>query len=67
LENLRLQLATIIVVVGIVLAVVSPALTDGSPTSARSFVALLGAALMIAGMYLGAPAPPRILGNKPVS
>lgn len=50
--------AKIAVAAGVFLEIVSPVLPDGVPGSPRTLTAAVGAALIVAGMYEGAPAPP---------
>ncbi len=57
--------AKLAVAVGIALEIVSPAIPDGVPGSPRTLIAAAGAALIVAGMYEGAPAPGQVPASKP--
>jgi hypothetical protein len=59
--------AKLAVAVGIFLEIVSPAIPDSAPLSLRTLTAAVGAALMIAGVYEGAPAPHQIPGSTPAA
>jgi hypothetical protein len=57
--------AKLVVAIGVTLEIFSPALPDGVPGSPRTLLAAFGAALIVAGIYEGAPVPPQIPGSKP--
>lgn len=56
--------AKLAVAVGIALEIVSPAVPDSVPGSPRTLLAAAGAALVVAGVYEGAPTPPATQTSK---
>ncbi len=64
---MEINWAKLAVAIGVFLEIVSPALPETVLVPSRSLIAAVGAALIVAGMYEGAPAPPQSLGSKPSS